>query len=281
MDDVSVQVSQLIEQYKSKVYYAGVKNRIIKKIEALINNSKPNPNRMFILEGIWAFNMAFKSSIEIQDFIFCPECLFSNEAFNLAQKAMDVSQKVHIISKKVLDRISERDKPDGIIAICKFPETKLSNINIKESIIVVLDGIEIPGNIGTILRSCDGANIDAVFICNKRARLTHPKLIKGSMGSAFFIPIVVFDSVTDCKEWLSKNRFTFYLADTRADKNYRDYDYEGNVALVVGSERYGITKEWYQCEPKLVSIPMLGQCDSLNVAIAATIILYEMRLKKC
>jgi len=275
-----LEIEQLLEDYKSKVFFAGAKNKIIKRAESLINNTKPNPERLFVMEGIWAFNVAFEAGLEMRDFIFCPECVYSLEALELARKAMATADKIHVISQRVAERISERDKPDGLIAICKKQEHDLSAIKTKDAVIVVLDGVEIPGNIGTILRSCDGADIDAVFIVNRRARLTHPKLIKGSMGAVFFKPVIEFETVAACKSWLAEHGFTIYLADTRAEKTYRDYDYNGNVALVAGSERYGITKEWYEDSPELLSIPMLGRCDSLNVAIASTMILYEIRLKK-
>ena len=280
MEDILNCVFQVIENYRTKVHYAGATNHIVKRVKALTKNTKPNPQKLFVIEGIWAFNMAFKANLEFLDFIVCPECIFSKEALELAQKAAEAAKSIHVVSKKVLEKISERDKPDGLIAISKLPEVSLQSINTKNAIIVILDAVEIPGNIGTILRSCDGANIDAVFICNKRARLTHPKIVKGSMGAVFFMPIIVFESVTECKAWLSKNGFTIYLADTRAEKLYCNYTYKNNTALVVGSERYGITKEWYQDDPKLIAIPMMGKCDSLNVAIATTVVIYEMRLKK-
>ena len=122
--------------------------------------------------------------------------------------------------------------------------------------------------------------LDAVFICNRRARITHPKIIKGSMGAAFTKPIVEFSSVEECKSWLKKKNFKIYLTDTRATKTYFEESYEGRVALIVGSERYGITKPWYEGDYEMIMIPMLGQCDSLNVAIATTIIAYEASLKQ-
>jgi len=280
MDDYNQKLMALLEENREKVRYAGPKNPIVKELTNLIDNEKPNPKRLFVLEGIWAFTMAFRAKLAILDFILCPECVYSLEAYQLAEKAILTCERVHVVSLKVLSRFSERDKPDGLVGICRFPQADLSTVNIDNAIISVIDGVEIPGNVGTILRSCDGAAVDALFIVNRRARLTHPKVIKGSMGAAFFIPVVVFETVAECRHWLSEHGFTVYLADTRASKTYRDYAYEGNVALVSGSERYGISREWYEGDPALLSIPMLGKCDSLNVAIATTIILYEMRMNK-
>jgi len=135
-------------------------------------------------------------------------------------------------------------------------------------------------NIGTILRSYDGAKVDAVLVCNKKAKLTNQKLIKASMGAVFTVPIIEFSNAEACITWLSKHQFTIYLADTRADKAYKNYEYGGNTALIVGGERYGISKEWYSCESQLLSIPMHGICDSLNVGVATSIFLYELCMNK-
>ena len=178
-------------------------------------------------------------------------------------------------------KICEKDDPKGMISICKFPLSSVDDIALKkDNIIIVLDGLEIPGNVGTILRTCDGAKIDAVFICNRRARITHPKIVKGSMGAAFTIPVVEFPSVEECRDWLKNKNFELYLTDTRAEKHYFEYDYSNRVAIIVGSERYGITKPWYEGDYNMISIPMLGQCDSLNVAIATTIVAYEASMKQ-
>ena len=170
--------------------------------------------------------------------------------------------------------------PDGLLSICRFPVKRPEDLVLPERAgVVVLDGLEIPGNIGTIIRTCDGAAIDAILVCNRRARLSHPKVIKGSMGAAFRIPIVEFETGVDCAAWLRENGFSIYLADTRAEKTYYDYAYSGRSALIMGSERYGIHKEWYQNDPNMLMIPMLGICDSLNVGVAASILIYEMSLK--
>lgn len=148
----------------------------------------------------------------------------------------------------------------------------------KNSVILILDGLEIPGNVGTILRSCDATNIDAVIITNKKTRINHPKLIRSSMGSCFTVPIIE-SNYDDVIKWLNHNKYKIVLTDTDAKLKYYDFDYKNRIAIVMGSEKYGIAEEWYKTNHTGVSIPMLGYCDSLNVGIAATIILYEATLK--
>lgn len=268
------------DKYKGKVQFAGPQHGKIKQIPGLINNTKPNPHKLFVVEGIWALQKAKQYNLEIDSFIFCPECIFTPEAEKLIDEFVISAEDSYIVSKKVFLKISERENPDGLIAVCKLPYFQLNDIKLKENnLIVILDGLEIPGNIGTIIRTVDGVGGDGVILCNRRARLTHPKLIKSSQGSNFTIPIVECET-DEIIKWLKNNDFKIYLTDTRAEKEYHEHNYSGRVAIVAGSERYGITKEWYSEETNLISIPMYGDCDSLNVAIATTIVLYEASLKQ-
>ena len=274
-------VQDIVEKNKLKIRYIGQQNGKIVQITHLLNNTKPNPEKLFVIEGIWAHRKLLASNIPIRSFVFCPECIFTAESIQLLNTFIDRTDDVYCVSEKVFAKISERDKQDGLLSIGQFPVYTEQDLPVKkQELVVVLDGLEIPGNIGTIMRTCDGAAVDALLVCNRRARLTHPKILKGSMGAAFALPIVEYDSVAECKAWLKKHGFGIFLADTRAEKAYYEYDYKGRVALIVGSERYGITKEWYEGTVNMLSIPMLGACDSLNVGVATSIILYEMSLKQ-
>lgn len=256
--------------------FIGEHNPRIKQVKSLISNTKPNPNKLFIAEGIWIHKKLIEFSTPVSAFFMCPEYIVNPETLSIAMTIAEKSRDNYCVSARVFDKLSERDKPDGLLAIAALPQHDINSFEVKKnSVVLVLDGIEIPGNIGTMLRMADGAGVDAVLICNRRARLTHPKLIKGSMGAALTVPVFEFENVSDCRGYLYKNGFTVYLADTRADKYYYDEPFGCNAALVMGSERYGITKSWYEGEYTMISIPMLGKCDSLNVGVAASVLSYE------
>ncbi|HZK70333.1 MAG TPA: TrmH family RNA methyltransferase [Clostridia bacterium] len=268
------------DKYKGKLKLAGAGHPVIKYINGIIGNTKPNPKKLFVIEGLWGLQKALKYNLEIVAFAFCPECIFTPEGEKVVDDFINLSQDSYLLSKKVFLKISERENTDGLLAMCALPKFSLDDIKLKKNnLIVVLDGLEIPGNIGTIIRSVDGVDGDGVILCNRKARLTHPKLIKSSQGSNFTIPIIEGE-VHDIKAWLKDNNFTVFLTDTRAEKEYYEYDYKGRIAIVAGSERYGISREWYDADVSLVSIPMYGDCDSLNVGIATTIFLYEASLKQ-
>jgi RNA methyltransferase, TrmH family len=140
--------------------------------------------------------------------------------------------------------------------------------------VIVLDGLEKPGNIGTIIRTAEAIGVDAIIICNQRVRLTNSRLVKASMGSSFLLP-VISETLDSVAEWLTLNGFKIFLTDFKAKLNFQEADYNGRVAVVVGNEVRGISEKWahYNCER--VIIPMLGMSDSLNVGFAATLVLYE------
>ena len=118
------------------------------------------------------------------------------------------------------------------------------------------------------------------MLTNRRTRLTHPKVLKGSQGMCLTVPSIEFDDVRDAVGWLRRNGFAVYLADTDDAKPYRSVDYHGRVAFVVGSERYGVSKGWYEPDFTRVAVPMLGRADSLNVSVSASILLYEARAQQ-
>jgi len=273
-------IEALLQKYKDKIRFIGAKHEKIKQVKAIISNTKPNPGKLFVAEGIWSHTKVIDLNIPVKSFIFCPQLIYSAQTAGIVETMMEITDDVYAVSDKVFALISERDRMDGLLAVCQFPRHDLDNFPLaNNSLIIVLDGCEIPGNVGTIARTCDGAGVDAIFLCNKRVRLTHPKIIKGSMGGALVIPFFEFESVTECQVWLENKNFSVYMADTRADKFYYEYDYSHRTALIVGSERYGISREWYTDKANLLSIPMLGVCDSLNVGVAASVILYDMSVK--
>lgn len=254
----------------------GEQNPKIKQIKGVISNTKPNPHKLFVAEGIWMLSMCEKFHTPIDSLILCPEHIRTPEAAALAEKIAARTAELYTVSAKTYEKISERGQPDGLLALAQLPRHELSDFHPKnDAVLLILDGVEIPGNIGTTLRMADGAGVDGVFLCNRKARLTHPKLIKGSQGAILSVPFFEFETVAACREWLDKNKFTVYLADTRAKLFYYDEPFGKKTALVMGSERYGISREWYGGTYQMIAIPMEGSCDSLNVGVAATVLAYE------
>jgi TrmH family RNA methyltransferase len=275
----NIQMNKLFNKYRSKIKHIGSQHPVMNQIKHIQNNTSDDSERLLVAEGMWAHQKLLKTELNIRCFLVCPELIYSNEGLELVEDFINKAEETIILSIKLFEKLSDRDGPDGLVSIVRMPNFDINKLVLKDNaLVLILDGLENPGNIGTILRTCDGAGVNAVFICNKKARLTNPKLLKSSMGALFTIPIMEFVDTIECIKWLKAHDFNIYLADTRADKSYKDYNYNGNTVLVIGSERYGISEEWYTCNPQLISIPMLGICDSLNVGVAASILTYEISM---
>jgi RNA methyltransferase, TrmH family len=269
----------ILNRYKGGLHFAGKQHPILKRIESLNNNTKPNPERLAVIEGIWGLNLILDHGIRTKYLLICIEDIYTIEAQVLIHKFFDFTEEVYIVSKRVFNSVSEKDNSHGLMAVCYLPYKEFEDIQLrKNNVVLILDGLEIPGNVGTILRSADATGVDAVIINNRKTRLNHPKLIRSSLGACFTVPIID-SNYEETMQWLLKNRFKTILTDTRAEKSYFELHYEHRIAIVMGSEKYGIDETWYNTNYEGISIPMLGDCDSLNVGVAATIILYEATLK--
>lgn len=268
------------DQYKGKCRLSGKNAAIVKRITSIANNSKSNPEKLVGVEGIWASSQLLSHNVEIQAVVLDLEGITTPDAHQVMLKLCDVASEIHIVSQSTFKKIAEVGTSAGLFVLAKFPQKHLKDINPKmHEVIVVLDGLEIPGNIGTIIRSCDGTNTDAIFICNRKTRITHPKILRSSQGSCFKVPIVEEETQT-LIEWLTRNKYKVILTDTDAEHFYYETSYSGRIAIIMGSERYGISKDWYNIQAESVKIPMFGDCDSLNVGIAATLMLYEAAISR-
>lgn len=277
--DILEAVNNLIEKNKAKVKFANFNDETIVLAHELLNDKCQNPE-LFITEGMWAIPKLLFNKCKVEAFIFCPESIKSENGLE-AVKTFIGKTNVYVISQKVLNRLTKRNDDNGIYCIVKMPETTVKEIlNKEKSIVCVLDGIEKPGNIGTILRTADATKTDLVVVVNRRAKVTNTLCVKGSMGAIFNVPIKTYASVKDCWRELTQNGYTIYLADTRAETDYFNFKYDKKVALVMGSERYGISEDWYKQQHKLLKLKMLGQCDSLNVGVATSVLLYDIKMKQ-
>ncbi|MCR5694783.1 MAG: hypothetical protein K6G89_07430 [Clostridia bacterium] len=251
-----------------------------KKLPEEYANDK-DADRLFICEGDWAAEMLLKNNIRIRMFLVCPERKEACENEKVLASVIEASRESYVISEKTCGRISDRDGADYCFIIAVMPEIKLDDIVLKENMTgVVLDGQEQPGNIGAILRSVDACGGDFAIYVNRRCRITHPRLIRSSLGAAFTVPFVEASNEELCR-WLEKNNFKAVVTDLTATKSYIDEDYSGRIAVVCGNEYNGISPEWRE-KPysSTVIIPMLGSVESLNVGFAATLVCYESSLRQ-
>ncbi len=263
------------------LYSLGKTHKKIRNVYNINNNKKPNPNRFIVLESYDSIRKALLNNVRFDYIVVCPELAVTSEAVKVVTGINKLTKEGYLVSKKTYDSIIDKSSNFGVLAIVKFPEVELKTFELKDSMrIVILDGLEVQGNVGTIIRTADGAGADLVILTNKRIRVTHPKFIRASMGTVLNVPIAIAE-MDETIKWLKDNGFKLYLTDTRAEQNYDEPEYSGRVAVIAGSEKFGIMKAWYNYKnTELIKLPMLGQADSLNVGVATSIMLYEVLRKQ-
>jgi RNA methyltransferase, TrmH family len=259
----------------------GLRHPVADLIRDIQNNRTGIPRRTFVAEGLYENNMVLQTGVGIDAFVWCPEAAYSDEAAMRAEQLAGRARRAYQVSAKTLERLAERPNPDGLISVAQLPDWQPDSVELSpDALVLVADAVEIPGNLGTLIRTLDACAADCLVLTNRRTRLTHPKVLRSSQGMNMKVPSFEFAGVTEAIGWLRRSKFTVYLADTDESVNYRQADYRGRTALVVGSERYGVSPPWYDAGFQRIGIPMLGAADSLNVSVSASVLLYEARARK-
>jgi RNA methyltransferase, TrmH family len=259
----------------------GLRHPVAELVRDIQRNRTGIPRRTFVAEGLYENNMVLSTGVDIDAFVWCQEAAYSDEAPVRAEQLASRARRAYQVSGKTFERLAERPNPDGLISVAQLPDWQPDNIVLgRDALILVADAVEIPGNLGTLIRTLDACAADCLVLTSRRTRLTHPKVLRSSQGMSMKVPSFEFAQVSDAISWLKGAEFTVYLADTDQSMNYRQADYAGRTALVIGSERYGISAPWYEAGFQRIGIPMLGAADSLNVSVSASVLLYEARARK-
>ncbi|MFL6110661.1 MAG: TrmH family RNA methyltransferase [Catenulispora sp.] len=259
----------------------GLQHPAANLVRDIQNNRTGIPRRTFVAEGLFENNVVLETGVEVDTFLWCPEAAYSDEARTRAGQLADRARRAYQISEKTLARLAERPNPNGLVTIARLPDWDPADFAFgDDALVLVTDALEIPGNLGTLLRTMDACAADCLVMTNRRTRMTHPKVLRSSQGMSIKVPSVDFEDVGAAVGWLKRHRFKVYIADTDDSVNYRKLDYRGRTALVVGSERFGVSQPWYDAGFQRVGIPMLGSADSLNVSVSASVLLYEARAHK-
>ncbi|WP_396158263.1 TrmH family RNA methyltransferase [Flavobacterium sp.] len=231
----------------------------------------------FLIEGMREIELAIKGNYEIETFLFLTELVSETQL----KKIISSSTVENIeISKEVYQKIAYRDTTEGILAVAKTKSLQLSDLKLpKNPLLVVLEAIEKPGNIGAILRTCDAANVDAVIIANPKTDLFNPNIVRSSVGCLFTNQIALA-STEETIDFLIKNKINFYSATLQNSTSYHTQNYTTPTALVVGTEATGLTQLWREKATQNIIIPMQGEIDSMNVSVAAAILIFEAKRQR-
>lgn len=251
---------------------SSAQNPKIKNIIKLHKSSERKKQGLFLIEGEKEIKHALASGYKL-DACFYYKDKISDSLLTTIEK--DKTIKKYEVTSEVFSKIAYRENSGGIVAQA-FPKNHdLKNLSLKESpLVIVLETVEKPGNLGAILRTADAAGVDAVIISDPTTDLYNPNVIRASIGCVFSVNIASASSSTVIN-WLKKHKFKSYAAALQTDKFYDDYNYSGATAFVMGTESVGLTEKWRKAVDHIIKIPMLGINDSLNVSIATAVLVYE------
>lgn len=250
-------------------------HEIIKLIKQLEKSSKPD--NLYLIEDISILEIIMNLNLELEHFIYVKEETYKEETKKIINYFLKNSKNIYTISEKTFETLKNKDNHIGFFGILKKDKKELKTLN--DDIVLVIDGLENAGNIGTILRTADSAGIKTIIEVDQKTNPNNPKLIQSSRGTVFTLDVYQA-SYEDAQNLLLAVGYDIYLGEPILGKPYDEYEYDGKTAIVIGSERFGINSNWYNNKHKKVYIPMYGIMTSLNVGVAGAILMYEIKQKK-
>lgn len=247
-------------------------NSQVKRLINLKNKSSARKKEgVFLAEGIKMYRETPKDRIE---------AIYIEEKFSELY-GKDIDEEYTVVSENVFKQISDTVTPQGILTVVRQKENILENILKKDEnqLFILLENLQDPGNLGTIIRTAEGAGVSAVIAGKSTVDIYNPKVIRSTMGSIFRVPYIVADDLEKAIELFKNNGVTIYAAHLNGKNYYDEKNYEGSTAFIIGNEANGLTEEISSKADKLIKIPMCGRLESLNASVAAAILMYEASKK--
>ncbi len=253
------------------------KNERIKRVVKLRGRRRRDREGRFLIEGYRELDRAGRAALPMDELYICPELyLGENEPGLVERLQAQCGVRVTEVSAGVFAKIAYRDRPEGLLAVAPEPDWGIAQLaSVDASLVVVAVSIEKPGNLGTILRTADAVGASAVIVCDQATDIFNPNVVRASLGTLFSLAVVEASS-EETLNWLHERGVTTGSTSPDARTRYFDADLTKPVAIVVGSEQYGLTEAWLRATDLRVSIPMAGDIDSLNAAVATAVVLYEV-----
>ena len=247
-------------------------NELIKHIKKLKDKKERDISGEYLIEGVKLIKEAIQEKAKIKQIIVCDEC---ERTDTISQDLMYEIAKYDCIyvTKKIFEYITEVKTPQGILAIIE-KESNEQNIDYNQEIIVALDGIQDPGNLGTILRTVDSIGLTQILVSKDTADCYNPKVVRSTMGAIFRVKVIECEDLEKTLKEIKKHKFSIVITSLQTENSIYDVEYKKDV-IVIGNEANGVSEKIQNLADKKVKIPMLGKTESLNASVATGIILYE------
>ena len=246
-------------------------NETIKHIRKLKEKKYRDEYGEYIVEGIKLINEAIEEKQNVKTIIVCDNC--DKEAINQNSMYEVAKHNCVYVDEKVFNTITEVKNPQGILAVVE-KQNKEKQINFNEDIIVVLDDIQDPGNLGTILRTVDSVGLSQIIVSKKSGDVYNSKVVRSTMGAIFRVNVIESENLKDTIKEIKKHKYNVISTSLDAEKSLYDINLNKAV-IVIGNEANGVSKEIQELSDTKIKIPMLGKTESLNASVATGIVLYE------
>jgi TrmH family RNA methyltransferase len=256
---------------------SSIQNPYVKSLALLQEKAKARKQSgTFLIEGRREIELALKGGYEIESALFCPDLISEADIVRVFDNATEITE----ISRDVYQKLAYRDTTEGVIAVAKSKSLHLSDLELGQNpLILIAEAPEKPGNIGALLRTADAANLDAVIIANPKGDLYNPNIVRSSVGCLFTNQIAV-GTTEEIIIFLKEKNIAVFCATLQDSVSYHTQDYTKPTALVVGTEATGLTDDWRKAATQNVIIPMQGEIDSMNVSVAAAILIFEAKRQR-
>ena len=252
-----------------------LQNPRIKQLVKLRDRRPRDAAGVFMVEGYRQIRRALEKNVTLRELYYSPDWFLGENENALIAQAAEAGALLIELSKDAFAKVAYRERPDGLLALAPQWKRSLDDLELPvEPFLLVVEAIEKPGNLGTILRSADAAGCDGVIVCDPVTDIFNPNVVRASTGVLFSVPLVVAES-EQVHTWLKSKNIRTIATTPAAEQLYTDTDLLGPMAVIMGSEQYGLSDFWLQNADQPVRIPMAGQADSLNVAMATIITLFE------
>lgn len=250
-------------------------NPRVKLAVSLQDRRDRDREQLFLVEGYRALRRALDNGFPVRELFVCPDMFQGANEPALIAGLHAAGAKVYTTPPHVFAKFAYRDRPEGLVGIAAQRHLAPDALPLPPNpLLLVAVAIEKPGNLGTILRSADATGVHAMILCDRCTDLYNPNVVRASTGTLFSVPVAEADTAATLA-WLRRHGYRTLAATPHTEKLYTDVDMTGPLAIVVGCEMIGLSEDWLRSADLGVRIPMLGQADSLNVATATTILLYE------
>jgi|SRR5690554_6867817 len=260
---------------------SSLQNPLIKQISVLQSKSRERRKTgQFVIEGIREISLALKGKYHLETLLYCSDIISQDSLISqldLQEANIDFIE----ISFEIYTKLAYRGSTEGVLAIAKTKDLDISNLKLEDDnpLILIAEAPEKPGNIGALLRTADAAKVDAVIIANPKTDVYNPNIIRNSVG-CLFTNTIATGSTEEIISFLKKHEIQIYCAALQASVPYHRIDYSRSSAIVVGTEASGLSNAWLENSTQNIIIPMGGEIDSMNVSVAAGILIFEARKQR-